>query len=333
MSIVKKLTIIPLFFTLIACSSFEKPNDLASNCHKKRAAFDIGSGTTKMVVADIDTCKNLVFSVIFEARRPIAFKEHINKNNLNFTQGFIGEAIIKINELKHKAKALGVTEFKAVATSAFRLAKNSSEVIKRINKETGLNVDIINQTREALIAFNATKSLLSKSNLLVWDIGGSSMQIVKSDNKSKNIYLGKLASVSFKDLVVEKIKNKKEKLNGPNPLNKKGAIKAMNLARDYATKNAKELIGLIDTQYVVGVGGVHYYSIKNQVASDELFYNQKDLLKTLLERAKLDDSEIGGDYAATEVTNLALVLGFMQALGIERVYPIKINMAHGILLD
>ena len=75
-----------------------------------------------------------------------------------------------------------------------------------------------------------------------------------------------------------------------------------------------------------------FYSIKNQTRTED-FYSQKDVLNTLIERSKLTDQEIGGEFASTDVTNLALVLGFMQALGIERVYPIKINMAHGILLS
>lgn len=325
---IARLFLVSLSLLLISCSS-EQVSITSSSCLVKRAAFDIGSGTTKMVVADINKCQNLVDSIIFEARRAIPFKKHIIGHKGYFGNGFIGEAILKIQELKSKAHSLGVTEFRSVATSAFRKAKNSKEVIERLKIETGLKVEIINQTKEALIAFNAAKSIIKKDPLLVWDIGGGSMQMVKTDKKTKDIYLGKLASVSFKEQVLNKLAKKRS----PNPLHKKGAIMAMNMARDYATKNAKNIVGKIDKQYVVGVGGVHYYSIRNQVVTSEPFYNQKDLLNTLLERAKLNDKEIGGKYADTDVTNIALVLGFMQSLGIERVYPIKVNMAHGILLD
>ena len=196
-----------------------------------------------------------------------------------------------------------------------------------LKERLGLKVSIINQTSEALIAFKAAKSKINKENLLVWDIGGASMQIVKSVKDKKDIYLGKLASVSFKEKVLELL----GKENSPNPLEKSGAIRAMETARIYASNSAKKIIGEIDKQYVIGVGGVHYFSIRNQTKKKR-FYTQRDVLNTLLERSKLTDKEVGGDYAKTDVTNLALVLGYMQALGIERVYPMKINMAHGILL-
>ena len=49
-------------------------------------------------------------------------------------------------------------------------------------------------------------------------------------------------------------------------------------------------------------------------------------------RQGLTDTEIGGKYAATEISNLTLVLGFMNELGIEKVMTVKANMAHGILI-
>ena len=328
MYIAKTITISLLLF-LTSCS--ELATNISSNsCKVKRAAFDIGSGTTKMVVAEIDKCKNQIDAIIFEARRAIPFKENMLTHNNTFTFGFISEAISNIKELKSRAISLGVSEFKSVATSAFRKAKNSQEVLIRFKEEINLDVKIINQTKEALIAFHAAKSTVKKDPLLVWDVGGGSMQIIKTyDKRNKNIYLGKLASVTFKENVMSML----QKTKTPNPLGKKGAIMAMNLARDYASKKAKGIVGKIDKQYVVGVGGVHYYSIREQINTNEAFYNQKDLLNILLERSLLNDNQIGGKYAATDVTNIALVLGFMQALGIERVYPIKINMAHGILLD
>ncbi len=52
----------------------------------------------------------------------------------------------------------------------------------------------------------------------------------------------------------------------------------------------------------------------------------------LTTRNKLTETEIGGKYAATDVSNLALVLGFMKELEIEKVKTLKANMAHGILI-
>jgi exopolyphosphatase/guanosine-5'-triphosphate,3'-diphosphate pyrophosphatase len=47
----------------------------------------------------------------------------------------------------------------------------------------------------------------------------------------------------------------------------------------------------------------------------------------------LTDKEIGGQYADTEISNLILVLGFMQQLGISEVMTQNINLADGVLLN
>jgi exopolyphosphatase/guanosine-5'-triphosphate,3'-diphosphate pyrophosphatase len=54
--------------------------------------------------------------------------------------------------------------------------------------------------------------------------------------------------------------------------------------------------------------------------------------KALTTKGELTDSEIGGKYAATDVSNLALVLGFMKELKIDKIRTLKANMAHGILI-
>jgi exopolyphosphatase / guanosine-5'-triphosphate,3'-diphosphate pyrophosphatase len=45
------------------------------------------------------------------------------------------------------------------------------------------------------------------------------------------------------------------------------------------------------------------------------------------------DDEIGGEYAATDVSNLILVYGFMKELGIENIIPMNITMNDGILVS
>ncbi len=323
MSIVRLFLILSF---LVSCAQLDQTS--INKCEVTKASFDIGSGSTKMVVARIDRCQEKIINVLYEASRAIELKDHLLKNKNYFRKDFIYHSLDQIAELKSIAQEKGASVFNAVATAAFRSAKNSKYFKNAIKERVQIEVSTINQTTEALIAFNAAKSKAKEQNLVVWDIGGGSMQIVKARNKSKNIYLGKLASVSFKKEVLELLQKK----SSPNPLTKPGAIRAMDYARKYAGESAKEIIGDIKDLYVVGVGGVHFYSIRNQTGKNP-YYTQNDLLNALLERSKLTDKQVGGEYASTDVTNLALVLGYMQALGIERVHPMKVNMAHGILLS
>jgi hypothetical protein len=54
---------------------------------------------------------------------------------------------------------------------------------------------------------------------------------------------------------------------------------------------------------------------------------------TKMKVGKLNDKEIGGRYADTEISNLILVLGFMEKLGIKEVIPVNVNLADVILID
>ena len=346
MSIVKLLSIISLLiFSSCAVTSsqssspFETEKVKINKCHIKRAALDIGSGTSKLVVAVINKCNETVHNILFEAHRAIPFKEHLQRNKSGkFSKAFITDSINKLAELRSMAYRQGAHKIRAVATSAFRTAKNAKESASRISKALGFPIKIITQTDEALIAFHAALAkarsleIPMANKIAVWDIGGGSMQIIKrSSDNEKAIYLGKLASVTFKNRVIKEIN--KSKSNSPNPLGQKRAISAMTMARKYANKSARPIIDTLRGYQVFGVGGVHYYSVKNQINIHSNFFGRSNILDTLLLRSNYNDQKLDSRYANTEVTNLALVLGFMQSLSIDKIYPLKINMAHGVLTD
>jgi exopolyphosphatase/guanosine-5'-triphosphate,3'-diphosphate pyrophosphatase len=337
----KSLILFTLLGLLVSCANTttSKTTYKDSSCITNRGAIDIGSGTSKLVVAAVNKCQKTIDHIIFEAQRAIPFKESLQRSKNNrFNKNIKSKALRNLSELILLAKSQGAKEIRAVATSAFRTAANADEMKNYLEHNLKFKIKIITQQDEALFAYNSaissakSKKLYTDKPVAVWDIGGGSMQIVTpgKDGK-KTIYLGKLASVSFKNKVISKYYSKKFKKRNksPNPLGKKTAVNSMNLAREHSNKTAKPMLGNLKDYQIFGVGGVHYYSIRGQL-KDQV-YDQRALLKTLLKRARLSDKQIASKYAATDVTNLALVLGFMQSLSIEKVTPLKINMAHGVL--
>ena len=111
------------------------------------------------------------------------------------------------------------------------------------------------------------------------------------------------------------------------------ATKAVNLAQYYAAIHVQKAIKeKAKSLTVLGIGGVHYYSVRKQCVREGKTYTISNVEKALTTRSKLTGSEIGGKYAATDVSNLALVLGFMKELKIEKIKTLKVNKAHGILI-
>lgn len=340
--IAKKLfNLFVLIFFLHSCGLTQTQNEVAtvneSNCEETRGAIDIGSGSTKLIVAVVNKCELKIVNILFEAQRAVALKEDLSRNGEKFSDEMIKKITSNLNELDYLARSQGATKIASLATSAFRTAKNSKQTVIEIEKNIEFKINVISQEEEAMHAYLAAKQMApsiridQSKPLAVWDIGGGSMQIIKEvKDKRPIIYMGQTASVGFKNKYLQMTSSKAKT---PNPLHKDGAITAMNLARKISNSETTKILKNLEGYEVLGVGGVHYYSVRKQTKTTDNSYDQEQLLGTLLERAKLSDTQIGGDFSQTDVTNIALVLGFMQSLKIEKVHAVNINMANGLLLD
>ena len=148
------------------------------------------------------------------------------------------------------------------------------------------------------------------------------------------IYYGNLASITFVRYIIEKIQNKDiQKVATPNPIGPQDMAKSIAYARSVAGQVPAAIRRKLEhpDTLVLGIGGVHYYSIRNQIKMGRV-YDLNGLQKSLEQRSGMTDAQIGGKYANTEVSNLALVLAFVRELGIKSVKVKKINMAHSLLL-
>jgi hypothetical protein len=70
---------------------------------------------------------------------------------------------------------------------------------------------------------------------------------------------------------------------------------------------------------------------KNQPRTEN-FFTTTDLKKVLDQKMNLTDQQIQGDYPETDITNLALVLGFMKALNVDKVEVIPADLTYGLIV-
>jgi len=312
-------------------------NACSHDCLQNRAAFDIGSSTTKMVVATVDTCQQNVKQILEEKTIKVGYKEDLDNSQGIFSVEIQRKGLNALQQLRKIAQKYNPSEYVGIATSAFRKSKNGVVLANKINEKLGIRVLIIPQRTEAILGFLAAypQTELDKKEILVWDIGGGSMQITTArDDNTFEVYEGKLASVSMKNMIISAIQGKSYKdIKSPNPMGATVAAKAVNLAQYYAAIHVQQAIKEKAKELtVLGIGGVHYYSARKQCVKEGKTYTILDVEKALANRNKLTDNEIGGKYAATDISNLALVLGFMKELEIEKITTLKANMAHGILI-
>ena len=312
-------------------------NACSHDCLQNRAAFDIGSSTTKMVVATVDTCQQNVKQILEEKNVAVGYKDDLDNSQDIFSEEIQIKGLEALKQLKKIAQKYNPNEYVGIATSAFRKSKNGVVLANKINEKLGIRVLIIPQRTEAILGFLAAypQTGFDKKEILVWDIGGGSMQITMAqDDDTFEVYEGKLAAVGMKNMIICAIQGKSYKdVQSPNPMGEAVATKAVNMAQYYAAIHVQKAIKEKAKHLtVLGIGGCHYYCVRKQCVNEGKTYTISDVEKTLTTRCKLTDSEIGGKYAPTDISNLALVLGFMKELEIEKVKTLKANMAHGILI-
>lgn len=228
-----------------------------------------------------------------------------------------------------------MTKTLGVATEAFRKSQNGSQLIAEMAVHHNMQLKVISQEDEARLGFLSASSKfpeISNTPAMVWDIGGGSMQMVISQNNGMKYYFGKIASVSFKNLVLAEVKSKKN-LKTPNPLSKKEVSEALILANQNAKKELNEIKSQVSPDLVViGVGGVFQHSLLKQMGLKDQF-SEENLTLAIQNRTGFTDQDFKSEYASTELTNLILVKGFMDELKIKKIRVGKVNLTEGLMVE
>lgn len=309
----------------------------AKQCLENRGALDIGSGTTKFLVLRIDVCKKQVVEVLFQDRLALAFNEALEKSSdKKIPDEFSSASAGKIESVLEKMKGQDVKKISAVATAVFRNAKNGAEVINSFSKRWKIPIRLISQQEEAELGFWSVLAEKSwkpeEASVVIWDIGGGSMQMYAWNRGRPQTYQGQLASVSFKNEVLKTLFFKApDQEASPNPLGDRAAA-SVQIAKNHAVLNVPEYFKKHGAKADwVGVGGVLSLSVQGQTKKNAAEFSQSELAQALTSQAKLSDEQIQSEYKTTDVTNLALVLGYMKALDIKSLHTVKSSLGQGLI--
>ena len=336
------MTTTRVFASLLIClfSSFTVPvlATETNDCVRVLAAFDVGSASTKLKVARVDTCQQLILKHLYDASKKVNYKVDLEiSENSTFSKEIMAKGVAALRTLKSAAEKYNPDSYTGVATSAFRKASNRETIISEIERVTNIALTVLDAREEGIMGFKADAAMTGApvNKVLVWDIGGGSMQLtMQTDNGSLYVYSSDVASVGFKNIIIKNIQEKELATSStPNPISIQDGARAVEFARHLAwivPTPISSKIGRGDT-LVVGIGEVHYYSIRAQLGAEKS-YTRKAVHETLKNRLGLTDEQIDSKYASTEISNLALVSGYMEALDIDAVIPAKLNLADGLLL-
>lgn len=143
---------------------------------RRVSAIDIGSNAIRMMIAQIDSHTGTI-KVIRRLRAAIRLgKDTFSKGRISARSQ--RQAIATILSYVDTMDELGVTECRAVATSACRDASNGAEFIRRLSKVSGLHVRLIDGLEEAQLIHKAvSRHAPDISYSLLLDIGGGSIEL------------------------------------------------------------------------------------------------------------------------------------------------------------
>ncbi|QQS37940.1 MAG: Ppx/GppA family phosphatase [Ignavibacteriales bacterium] len=147
------------------------------------ASIDIGTNTVLLLIAELNLEQRLLKPIIEKSSIPRIGKGLIKGNK------FPDENLLRLytilDDYSKFIKEYNCEQVFAVATNAFRIAANGSEIVEEIQKVFGIKVDIITGETEAYYSFKGAKADSEKSGTkVVIDIGGGSTEIISGSKNS-----------------------------------------------------------------------------------------------------------------------------------------------------
>ncbi len=145
-----------------------------------RAAIDVGSNTTHLVVAK--SSHEQLEKLADEVKMiPTGMSVSETGELSTETQTMVLDTLRHYQNLAHQH---GAEDVLVVATEALREARNSEAFLKTVEQETGLHVELISgRTEAALTFYGATIGIEAPEDAAVLDVGGGSSELVLSQQR------------------------------------------------------------------------------------------------------------------------------------------------------
>lgn len=301
---------------------------------ERRAVIDVGSGGTKVLIVDVDveTCE--IVNIVLEKTVPVPYQAALEKSEDKcFDELVQSQGLDAFQSIKQLLDEHEVEAVRAIATEAFRKAKNGSEFANKVYESTGIPLKIISQKDEGLIAYDSALAVThgDPKQTIVWDIGTGSFQItMKHEDGQYEVFDKGLGAVPFKNEILENIQHTDPK--NPSVMTseeyKQAGRFARRLARQ-ASRDAKLKIKSKDVE-IVGIGRLFQNSVY-PVAGEDGTITRAGLRHYV--RGVMDGSiEINPNdpYAYADFTNSIQVLEVMKALHIQEINIVNTASTKGL---
>jgi len=145
------------------------------------AALDLGTNNCRLLIA---RPSGDGFRVVDAFSRIIRLGEGVAASR-RISEVAIARAVEALLVCRDKMRARGVMRARLIATAACRAAENTEEFRRRVAKEAGLELEIIDPATEARLAATGCTELFdpSATGVILFDIGGGSSELVRLNRR------------------------------------------------------------------------------------------------------------------------------------------------------
>jgi exopolyphosphatase / guanosine-5'-triphosphate,3'-diphosphate pyrophosphatase len=144
----------------------------------RAAVLDVGCFSAHLMVVEKSLTRPLVsHKVRLRLDRALDEGNRISSDGIDHISDAVAEVQERLQEVR-------VPAFMAFATSSVRDAANSSQVVNRVAKRTGLELRLLSGEREARMSYTACRSWFGTTDALsVLDIGGGTIELAAGDSR------------------------------------------------------------------------------------------------------------------------------------------------------
>lgn len=302
---------------------------------KRFAAIDIGSHQLKMKIVEMSGTGMIRPIETVDMLVPLG-RDAFNDGRLSFES--VKTTCTAIAGFKRLMNDYGVSDYRVVATSALREASNRDYMLDQIRIQTGFDVEIINNSQEKFLTYQAIKHKLAthpeidlSEPTLFLDIGAGSIQLSLCEK-------GMLVSSQSMKLGALRIMEAMGKLE-------KHTLNFTNVLEEYIEahlENVEYLKSSGDIAHFVVVSGAleHLLGITGMSRDDEPVSISRERLEKIyniaLSNTPRNLSDMYGiPYADAEIFMPSLILMrnfFDKTAGKQMLIP-KVSLVDGIVTD
>jgi len=139
------------------------------------AVIDIGSNSVRLVVY---SGRQRVPDVIFNEKLMVGLGANMGKTG-KMGRAAITLAVSTLKRFTALCRQMNVRDIRVVATAAVRDAKNGKAFVERVEKECGLNINVIDGHQEARLSGLGVLSGEPTAKGIAGDLGGGSLELVR----------------------------------------------------------------------------------------------------------------------------------------------------------